>query len=91
MLDAWCASHEQLNVVHVLSHEDEGSSWTGARGYITRELISEHCPPPSETSALVFVCGPPPMYEALCGPRGEEGLSGALADLGYRNEQVIKF
>ena len=64
----------------------------GARGHITPEMIQAHMPPPSMgDDCLLFVCGPPPMYDALSGPRGEEELTGALADLGYTAEQVVKF
>ena len=31
------------------------------------------------------------MYEALSGGRTEEELSGLLAQLGYRADQVVKF
>ena len=34
---------------------------------------------------------PPPMYNVLCGPREDEELSGVLADMGYKKEQVYKF
>ena len=77
-------------MTHVLSHEPDGAGWAGARGLVTRELIAAHCAPPSESTA-VFVCGPPPMYDALCGPRGEPEIAGALAELGYARDQVFKF
>ena len=47
--------------------------------------------PRPEEDALIFVCGPPAFYDALCGPRTEEGLSGLLAEMGYAAEQVVKF
>lgn len=31
------------------------------------------------------------MYKALCGPREDEELTGVLADMGYKKEQVYKF
>ena len=90
-LDAWAAAHPgRLRVTHVLSHEADGAGWAGERGLVTRELIAAHCAPPSESTA-VFVCGPPPMYDALCGPRGEPEIAGALAELGYASDQVYKF
>ena len=91
VLDEWSSAFPgRLDVTHVLSAEPEGSSWTGPKGFITPELIAEKLPGPSE-DCLIFVCGPPPMYDALCGPRGEAELSGALKDMGYAAEQVIKF
>jgi len=83
VLDEWSSAFPgRLDVTHVLSAEPEGSSWTGPKGFITPELIAEKLPGPSE-DCLIFVCGPPPMYDALCGPRGEAELSGALKDMGY--------
>ena len=48
--------------------------------------------PPAEDT-LVFVCGVPAMYDALCGPRGERELppDSALATLGYTADMVFKF
>ena len=77
-------------MVHVLSAEPEASGWTGERGFVSRELVEKHMPKPGE-DCVVMVCGPPPMYEALCGARGEEELTGLLAELGYQREQVVKF
>jgi hypothetical protein len=34
---------------------------------------------------------PPPMYNALTGPREEKELSGLLKEMGYKTEQVYKF
>lgn len=91
ILDAWSASHpDRLTVTHVLSNEAEDSGWTGPRGFINKELVQGHMPPPSDDT-LLFVCGPPPMYEALCGARDQKDLTGLLADLGYTADMVYKF
>lgn len=96
-LDAWeAACPDRLKVTHVLSDEPaEGSSWTGARGFINREMIEANFPKP-DSDCLIFICGPPPMYAALSGPRDAPGqppteLAGLLKEMGYRTEQVIKF
>ena len=47
--------------------------------------------PPPVPDVLIFVCGPPAMYESLCGPRDDPELTGVLRDLGYSKDQVIKF
>ena len=51
-----------------------------------------YCPPPA-ADTLVFVCGVPAMYEALCGPRGEAALKdgSVLKKLGYTRDMVFKF
>lgn len=90
-LDAWAAQHpHRLRVHHTLTREPEGTGWTGRRGRIDAALLSEHLPPPSE-DVLIFVCGPPQMYDTLCGPRTDEQLSGLLAQMGYRADQICKF
>lgn len=69
--------------------------WNGLRGNIDMNMIQSECPAPSAGGArseqMAFVCGPPGMYDSLCGPRGESQLSGALADIGYAQDAVVKF
>ena len=75
----------------MLSAEPEGTGWTGQKGFINKELITKHFPGPAE-DVEIFVCGPPPMYDALCGPRGDaDAVTGVLGDLGYAPAQVVKF
>jgi len=91
LLDQWEKSYEQLKVNHVLSHEPEDSDWQGLKGFITADMLTKHGATPKE-GHTVWVCGPPPMYNALCGPRGEkEKLTGALADMGFTAADVYKF
>jgi cytochrome-b5 reductase len=90
LLDSW-GSSERLSVTHVLSHEPEESDWSGARGHINKELVMQNFPPPEDKESIIFVCGPPPMYDALCGPRDDKEVSGLLKEMGYSSEQVYKF
>jgi cytochrome-b5 reductase len=95
-LDAWAAScPDRFKVTHVLSEEPAESSWAGARGFINKELIEANLPKP-DSDCLIFICGPPPLYNALSGPRDAPGqppseLAGLLKEMGYKTEQVIKF
>jgi len=93
MLDVWVKDYsDRFEVVHILSHEPEDSQWDGQRGFIDKERIDKYLPDPSVgDDLLIFVCGPPPMYDALCGPRNEKSLTGLLANLGFKKEQVYKF
>jgi cytochrome-b5 reductase len=93
LLDKWSSDHADVfECVHVLSNEptDGSSNWTGARGFIDRALLEQHGPDPS-TKFIYFVCGPPPMYAALAGPREDKEVSGLLKELGYSSEHVYKF
>jgi cytochrome-b5 reductase len=95
LIDAWDKeySDERFTNVHILSQEPDDSSWTGMRGHINKELVEKYVPDPSVGDDLmIFVCGPPPMYDALCGPRGEQDeIKGLLAEMGYKASQVYKF
>ena len=90
VLDAWAANHPRLKVLHVLSHEPADSGWAGARGFVDAALVEDHCPKPG-SGGLVFVCGPPPMYDALCGPRDAADVTGVLGGLGYARDEVYTF
>lgn len=93
MLTNWSKSHsDKFNVTHVLSNEEEGSTFKGERGFITEDLIKKSFPAPSDgNGVMIFVCGPPAMYNALCGPREEKEITGILGSMGYSAEQVYKF
>ena len=92
ILEQWSNDFkDRLEVVHILSDEPtENSSWTGLRGFINQTYIEKYIPPPSE-SPLIFICGPPPMYNALSGPREEKEVTGVLGSMGYQTEHVYKF
>ncbi len=90
-LEQWAAAApSRLQVTHVLSHEPGDSAYIGARGFIGRELIEKHMPAPGE-NGMIFVCGPTPMYEALCGGRDKKEVTGLLKEMGYADEEVYKF
>jgi cytochrome-b5 reductase len=94
MIESWAKQYpNKLKLVHVLSHEPEDSDWTGRRGYMDQKLIEDNGVPGPEVNddIIFFVCGPPPMYDALCGPRGDKEVKGLLKEMGYKNDQVYKF
>ena len=64
--------------------------WNNARTY-RHPAETMHLPAPTD-DVVIFVCGPPGMYESLCGPRNEpQELKGILAEMGYAAAQVVKF
>ena len=101
LLDQWAEDYrDRFSLVHVLSDEPSLSSWNGRRGFLDAELLAEYLPSSSLSSSasdrdsdvLILVCGPPPMYEALCGPRQETKLvSGILGQMGFTSKEVYKF
>ncbi|KAI9648640.1 NADH-cytochrome b5 reductase [Ciborinia camelliae] len=70
-------------------------SWSGGKGFITKELLKTVLPEPKSENVKVFVCGPPGMYKAISGPKvspKDQGeLTGLLKELGYSADQVFKF
>ena len=95
LLDEWQAKYpDQLTVVNVLSNEPEGSAWVGERGHVRAELFEKYAAPTEGSAAEktgVFVCGPPPMYDAICGGRMENEVGGLLKSLGFEEGEVVKF
>ena len=101
-IDAKAAAHPgKLSVYYVVdkapSRYPWQSAWAGGVGYVTESMLKEHMPPPSK-DAKVYVCGPPPMYKAVCGakgtkedPKAQGELGGLLSKMGYTSEHVFKF
>lgn len=95
LLTKWAEEYASVfEVVHILSHEPADSTWSGERGFINKERIEKYFPSPTDTNEpfQIWVCGPPVMYEALCGPRTEtDSVKGLLGEMGYQPHQVYKF
>jgi cytochrome-b5 reductase len=100
-LDAMAAEHgRRLKVVHVLGAAPDDAAppgwqdtptYVAETGWIDRAKIEQYAFPPS-SDTLLFVCGLPAMYEALCGPRTEAGIvqGSVLHELGYTEDMVAK-
>jgi cytochrome-b5 reductase len=91
-LDALQYLYPQFRVFYVVDKPSD--SWTGYSGFITREMIQETMPVPSDDH-LVCVCGPPPMMYHVSGDRAADKtqgeLQGLLKGLQYSKTQVFKF
>ena len=59
---ALAAQHPNFIYVPALSHEPEGSGWTGARGFV-HEAAKAHYGA-NFAGHKAYLCGPPPMIEA---------------------------
>jgi predicted ferric reductase len=53
----------RLEVIHVLSEPPPG--WTGPSGYINPEVLDRYLPPDPSGKFHFFLCGPPPMMDAV--------------------------
>jgi len=61
-LDYLAKRHPNLHVTLVLGDEPS-ASWTGARGFVTAELLTQAVP--ELGTRRIHLCGPPPMMEAV--------------------------
>lgn len=91
-IDALTYLYPQFKVVYVLDKPSE--TWTGPTGFVSKELIEEFMPAPSDDN-LVCVCGPPPMMYHVSGDKAKDKsqgeLQGLLKELHYTSTQVFKF
>ncbi|KAH9984816.1 hypothetical protein BJV77DRAFT_952340, partial [Russula vinacea] len=88
------AHPQTFKVVHTLD-KPPAAGWSGASGYVSRELVQAHVPPSDKGDKIkVFICGPPGQVNAVAGKKDgmKQGEIGAvLKELGYTEEQVFKF
>lgn len=103
LLDDWLLfDGDRLNITYSLSIEPDASSWKGRRGFVDANLVKERIEegkfPSPDDNCIIFVCGPDPMYKAICGARVQpggfckkKGFSGWLKELGYSPKQVYRF
>ncbi|TKB65874.1 MAG: hypothetical protein E8D52_15900 [Nitrospira sp.] len=69
--------HPNFHCHHVL--EQPPPEWSGSIGRVTPEILQHHLPA-ADTATCIFLCGPPPMVDAL-----ETTLKG----LGYPEQAII--
>ncbi|CAO3694412.1 hypothetical protein G6F70_003481 [Rhizopus microsporus] len=83
---------DRFKVIHVLERAPE--NWSGPKGFITQDLIQQSFHHPDVEDSIIFVCGPPPLMEAISGdknPDKSQGtLRGFLKSLGYIQDRVYK-
>lgn len=90
----------RLKLVHVVGNRPDDPAppgwvdtpeYVAETGWIDKAKIQKYCFPPAEDT-LLFVCGLPPMYDMLCGPRTEKEIKegSVLQQLGYTADMVAK-
>lgn len=58
-------AHADINFIPVLSHADDDTTWTGARGFVHEVVRSTLQELGIDGEGDVHACGPPPMIDAL--------------------------
>jgi len=69
--------HANFHCYHVLEQPPAG--WTQGTGRITEEMLRRHLPPPGPDT-VIFLCGPPPMVDAI---------EATLRAIGYPEEAIV--
>lgn len=69
--------HANFHCYHVLEQPPAG--WTQGTGRITEDILRHHLPPPCPDTAI-FLCGPPPMVDAV---------EAALKAIGHSERAII--
>ena len=94
-LDSFAKQFPDRFSVHYVLNNPPAQGWEGYVGYFSEEIALKHCPKPGTDGGQVFVCGPPPMMEAISGdkmPDKSQGeLKGLLKKMGYKESEVYKF
>jgi cytochrome-b5 reductase len=97
-IDGMAAKHpDRFKVYYIVDKPNWGGIfWKGGVGYVTRDMLATHMPAPSLGSdALIMVCGPPGMMNAVSGDKAQDKsqgeLIGLLKAMGYSADQVYKF
>lgn len=70
---------DRFSIYYVLNQPPEG--WKGGVGFVSKEMIQEHCPAPS-SDIRILRCGPPPMNKAM---------AAHLEELGYSSDMQFQF
>jgi cytochrome-b5 reductase len=69
--------HRNFHCHHVLEQPPPG--WPEGTGRVTSEILKQHLPAPA-LDTCIFLCGPPPMVDAL---------EATLKELGYAEQAII--
>ncbi|KAF8041083.1 hypothetical protein BT93_B3108 [Corymbia citriodora subsp. variegata] len=66
---------DRFTVYYVVKEPPE--EWSGGVGYVTKDIIKAHCPPPA-SDIQILTCGPPGMAKALITYLNELGYMGDM-------------
>jgi len=78
--DEWeedAREHASFHYYHVL--EQPPSGWSQGKGRMTEDILRRHLPPPGPDT-VIFLCGPPPMVDAL---------EASLKTIGHAEQAII--
>jgi cytochrome-b5 reductase len=75
---------DRFKLHYTLDRPPADGSWKYSSGFISKEMIQEHCLfNGSSKDTQVFMCGPPPMVKFACLPN--------LTELGFSEKEWFVF
>jgi len=80
-IDDYVKKYLNFKCYHCLEKPIEAEKWKQGKGYITTDMIKEHCPKRSDDSKILL-CGPPPMIKAM---------NSNLEKLGFTKDNIFTF
>ena len=85
-LDRMAEQHSNFTVFYTINPPREGEvvppHWRGGVGFVSQDMIRKHMPQPGDAEAMVFLCGPKPMTDAM---------TKHLTEMGYSQDQLWSF
>jgi len=91
-MEALAAKHPRFKIHYCV--DKASSEWSGLTGFVTADMVKSIMPAPADGN-MIMVCGPPPMYNAICGPKAQDKtqgeVGGFMKSMGYTEEMVFKF
>merc|ERR1712166_1089691 len=95
-MEALAAKYPRFKVHYCV--DKASSEWSGFTGYVSVDMVKSIMPAPIDGN-MIMVCGPPPMYKAICGgkkfekgkPPAQGEVGGFMKAMGYTEDMVFKF
>jgi cytochrome-b5 reductase len=79
-LEEFAENRSNFKLYHCLNNAP--ADWKQGVGFVSEAMIRERLPPATEKDALILLCGPKPMVDAM---------EKHLRTIGYTDEQMFKF
>lgn len=71
MAERWSIDHKHINYIPVLSDIEHINGWNGKTGFVHEAVLEDY---PDLSGYDVYVCGPPPMVNAVLDSFPKQGL-----------------
>ena len=63
-LEQLAKDEESRFKLYLVLNNPPAEGWTGGVGFVTEDMIKEHCPKPAK-DIKILMCGPPPMISGM--------------------------